>query len=604
MANPEHVEIVRGGAASIAAWREQHPRESLDLCHADLGGCDLRGAALLMARLTGADLSEALLAGADLRSCTFTAADLRAAELAEASASGASFGGADLRAAVMNGIDLRGAELLDADLSDAHLAGGDLRAAHLHGADLRRADLRESDLRRSDLRGALFADAVLTGALLGEADLCETSFARTALDGADFEQARCGWTQWLDVDLSATRGLESLRHVSASTVGTDTLYRSRGRIPAAFLRGCGVPENLVANVEPLARRSAAYHSCFLGYSPRDEAFVRQLHDRLHDRGIRCWLKETRVDSVEDGVPRLFSGLRRWDKVLLCASESLLSTPAAHREIDVALALEEQIAGERGVGVELLLLVDLDGGINSPAADAVHGDVLRRRVVADFTHAAQDAARFEQQFEQLVRVLTASPGSTDRLTLAEQALEQLRLVAGRAEGLQSGFDHLVRNDGGNNVWYNFRGEKVRSHHLRQLTAGSLLEWETVPAAVEPGAEFVNFVFPGAMGYRSQPKTDGFAFTVNGRHTLDFDLARDAHGWHTPDERVTLLYVPRWSSREDTAGFFYVALARDLVTPGQPLRFAVRAKGADSLRWFSLHPETNAVELQVEPAGRSA
>jgi hypothetical protein len=107
----------------------------------------------------------------------------------------------------------------------------------------------------------------------------------------------------------------------------------------------------------------------------------------------------------------------------------------------------------------------------------------------------------------------------------------------------------------------------------------------------------------MGYRSQPRTDGFAFLINGRHALDFDLAREPQAWHSPDQRVSLLYAPRWSSREDTAGFFYIAVSRELVTPGQPLRIGVRSKGADSLRWFSLHPETNAVELQLEPVSRS-
>jgi hypothetical protein len=35
--------------------------------------------------------------------------------------------------------------------------------------------------------------------------------------------------------------LESIKHHYPSTVGVDTLVRSRGRIPDAFLRGCGVP---------------------------------------------------------------------------------------------------------------------------------------------------------------------------------------------------------------------------------------------------------------------------------------------------------------------------------------------------------------------------
>jgi uncharacterized protein YjbI with pentapeptide repeats len=599
VANPEHVEIARSGAAAIAAWREDHPREPLDLCRADLSGCDLRGAPLLMARLGGADLREALLAGGDLRSCDFTAADLRAADLAEAACSGARFGGADLRAARMNGIDLRGAELLEADLGEAHLARADLRAAHLERAALHRADLRNADLRRGNLRGAIFAETLLGGSLLNEADLFETTFVRAALDGADFENARCGWTHWLDVDLSTVRGLDSVQHHTASTIGLDTVYRSRGRLPAAFLRGAGVPENFIANCESLARRSIAFHPCFISYSPPDEAFARRLREGLEARGIRCWLDELLSDSDQDHARPSWGGLRCGDKIVLCASRDLLNTPAGRRAINAALAAEAQLTRDRGVPVEVLLPLEIDGALESSAAVA---DLLRR-TAADFTGTGPDAGRFDQQLERLVRVLTAHPGATDQRTLAEGALAQVRLLAGRAEGLQSGFDHLVRNDGGNNVWYNFRGEKVRSHHLRQLTAGAVLEWQTPPAALDAGADFAVFVFPGAMGYQSQPKSDGFAFLADGRHALDFDLCRDARAWHSADERVTLFYAPRWSSREDTAGFFYAALARDLVTPGQPLRFAVRSRGSDSLRWFALHPEPNAVELQLEPASRA-
>ena len=602
MANPEHVEVARSGAAAIAVWREEHPREPLDLSQADLSGCDLRGAALLAARLGGADLSEASLAGADLRSSTFIAADLRAADLAEASASGALFGGADLRAADLTGVDLRGAELAEADLSDAQLAGADLRAADLYRVDLHRAVLRECDLRRADLRAAVFADTILAGALLNEARLFETVFARTIVDGADFDGACCGWTEWLDLDLSEARGLDRLRHLAASTVGLDTIYRSRGRLPLAFLRGCGLAENFIANVESLTRRSLTYHTCFLSHSPEDEPLARKLLKRLQDRGIRCWLDEQRPESDESGAARPFSGLRRSDKLVVCVSRHLVQTPSARRQIERGLAAEEQLLHERGVPVEILLPLDLDGSLESTEWDA--GDVLRRRIVASFVRSGTDGEKFDQQLERLIRMLTASPGASDQLTLADQAIAQLRLVIGRAEGLHSGFDHLVRNDGGNNVWYNFRGEKVRSHHLRQLSAGALLAWETPPATAEPGAEFVNFVFPGAMGYRTQPATDGFAFLLDSRHVLDFDLSRDERAWHSPDQRVTLLYSPRWSSREDNAGFFYVVLTRDLVSPGQPLRFGVRAKGSESLRWFSLHPETNAVELQMEaPAHRS-
>jgi uncharacterized protein YjbI with pentapeptide repeats len=114
--------------------------------------------------------------------------------------------------------DLRGADLRGADLSSAHLTKAVLSAAHLRGADLRGADLRGAKLR-----------------------------------GADLDSAVCGLTDFVDVDLSEVKGLESIQHHLPSTVGVDTLVRSHGRIPKAFLRGCGVPATLIDDLLSLFR---------------------------------------------------------------------------------------------------------------------------------------------------------------------------------------------------------------------------------------------------------------------------------------------------------------------------------------------------------------
>ncbi|GAA2725316.1 pentapeptide repeat-containing protein [Cellulomonas aerilata] len=68
--------------------------------------------------------------------------------------------GADLLGARLSGADLRGA-----DLGGALLVGADLRDSDLRGADLVGADLRGADLRGADLTGCLF----LTGSQLESA---------------------------------------------------------------------------------------------------------------------------------------------------------------------------------------------------------------------------------------------------------------------------------------------------------------------------------------------------------------------------------------------------------------------------------------------------
>ncbi len=49
---------------------------------------------------------------------------------------------------------------------------------------------------------------------------------------------------------SATKGLETVIHKMPSTVGIDTIYKSRGKIPEAFLRGRGLQNWEIEIVKP------------------------------------------------------------------------------------------------------------------------------------------------------------------------------------------------------------------------------------------------------------------------------------------------------------------------------------------------------------------
>ena len=52
-------------------------------------------------------------------------------------------------------------------------------------------------------------------------------------------------TIFADVNLSDVKGLETVVHHGPSSVGIETIYRSQGKIPEAFLRGAGVPEDFI-----------------------------------------------------------------------------------------------------------------------------------------------------------------------------------------------------------------------------------------------------------------------------------------------------------------------------------------------------------------------
>ena len=139
-----------------------------------------------------------------------------------------------------------------------------------------------------DLTEADLAGAQLSRAHLAKADLSMAYLARAHFTGAYFTKASIGWTIFVDVDLSTVRGLETVRHGGPSTIGIDTLYRSQGNISEVFLRGAGVPDDMITYIKSLVGQPFQYYSCFISYSSRDDALAQRLHADLQDKGVRCW----------------------------------------------------------------------------------------------------------------------------------------------------------------------------------------------------------------------------------------------------------------------------------------------------------------------------
>ena len=155
----------------------------------------------------------------------------------------------------------------------------------------------------------------------------------------------------------------------------------------------------------------------------------------------------------------------------------------------------------------------------------------------------------------------------------------------------GFQRIVRNEGETDNWHSYREDNTRFHTCRQTAVGHLVEWETAPVPDALKGKPVTFVFAGALGWVSQPKTPGLAFLVNGREVIAFDVTQDRADWESKDGKVKLLFAPRRRLPLDAAGFFYVTVAPDLLTPGKPCRLAVRSKGTGSRRWFGINPYTD-------------
>ena len=91
--------------------------------------CDLSGAGLVLANLTGANLAGANLAGANLNQANLTGANLSGANLSGTSLQQANLTGANLKGAILNGTDLRGAYLTNAQLTATNLDSAFMQGA-------------------------------------------------------------------------------------------------------------------------------------------------------------------------------------------------------------------------------------------------------------------------------------------------------------------------------------------------------------------------------------------------------------------------------------------------------------------------------------------
>jgi uncharacterized protein YjbI with pentapeptide repeats len=363
MANEEHVGILEYRVDVWNEWREENPDTRPDLDGAELYGADLDGA-----NLRGADLNGAHLSGAGLFEADLTGANLASADLFEA----------DLSQAYLNGANLREADLLRADLTNANLSQADLSRANLIWANLNGADL----------------------------------------SGANLSEAQVGLTVFANIDLSLVEGLDAINHRGPSTIGIDTILCSKGKISEAFLRGCGLSDieietaklhnpdltsekvaNITAKINELyAAKPVEYHSCFISYSSKDEAFARRLYADLQQKGVRCWFAPEDMKIGDRIRPAIDQAIRLRDKLLLILSERSINSTWVEKEVETAF--EE----ERKRGQTVLLPVRLDETVME-TAQAWAADIHRTRHIGDFSR-WKDRDAYQKAFERLLRDLKA------------------------------------------------------------------------------------------------------------------------------------------------------------------------------------------------------
>ena len=238
-----------------------------------------------------------------------------------------------------------------AQLFNADLRGGNLSAANLSRADLSRADLHGADLTGANLRGTVLFKACLGGAELLGADLSEAKLEQTDLtdanlDGVDFTGASVWFTTFTNVNLSRVKGLETVKHSGPSSIGIDTIYKSKGKIPHVFLRGAGVPENFIEYMASLVGTGIDFYSLFISYSTHDQEFAERLHNDLQAKGVRCWFAPHKLQGGKKVYRQIDEAIRVYDKLLLILSPASMASEWVRTEI--AIARKREVEQKREV----------------------------------------------------------------------------------------------------------------------------------------------------------------------------------------------------------------------------------------------------------------
>ncbi len=301
--------------------------------------------------------------------------------------------------------DLWGAYIKDMDLREINLKGAKLVNAVFTNNNLTYADLSGADLSSADLRGS-----ILESTNLSNVTLCGANLSRTYLKNAQVAGAQMEATVISDVDLSQVKGLELVRHYFRSEVSTSALEltaaslandsSSLGAIDV-FLRGTGVTDEYIEFFHSRIGKKAAYHSCFISYSSKDQEFVDRLYAALPVRGVRCWYAPEHLPTGDPIRPSIEESILRQQKFLLVLSHNSVESQWVEVEVETALEKERKLK-ELHLKHEVLFPLRLDNSILQLYIGWA-ADIKRARNIGDFCN-WQDHDSYVKELKRLLRDL--------------------------------------------------------------------------------------------------------------------------------------------------------------------------------------------------------
>jgi uncharacterized protein YjbI with pentapeptide repeats len=320
MANKDYLNILQKGIQEWNKWRKELIGDTIVYGKFFNKFIDLSGADLYKTNLNGANLSWVDLSGANLR--------------------WAKLSNAELNNTILDKADLEYARLNYSTLADASLVN-----TNFYRSNFFRTDIRDSNFSNANLKGATIANATLRSSNLSGANLFQTELFRTDLtgvnlDGADLSFATIAYTNFGNIDLSSAKGLETVVHKGPTTIGIDTIYLSKGKIPKLFLRGAGIPDEFINYMHSLKTNPIEFYSCFISYSSKNQDFAERLYADLQNNGVRCWFAPEDLKIGDKTRDTIDESIHSHDKLLLVFSEYSVGSNWVEHEVEAALEREQ------------------------------------------------------------------------------------------------------------------------------------------------------------------------------------------------------------------------------------------------------------------------
>lgn len=215
---------------------------------------------------------------------------------------------------------------------------------------------------------------------------------------------------------------------------------------------------------------------------------------------------------------------------------------------------------------------------------------------DLTQDAPEATALLDTLVDYVKSDAFAPLTQTQGVAAYRRVNPQGVVWGFQEYVEANMDDLE-------PWFTLYETNALDPTCRQFD-GAKLVWKTAPRALDDSAEKVAFQFVGALGYWSQPKTDGFLLSVDGKDLIRFDIPEsqsvgvgETLKWTSEDGSATLEFnVGRVEQPgPDFFGVFTLVVDRALLDPNDAqTTLAVKSLGKESRRWFTVNSYKGLLE----------